>query len=395
MEEIKLNTKQNSEEIKKKIKKRKVKRGFLIVLNAILFCYVIYCISDTIMEFYQKYFVNHDDVIISIRGYSTAKSMEIYDDVIDKDETGEYKVVEATDFSYYAGYLNFKSDNSLINKTTNELNYSSFDTYTLRRIDKKGEYQKINPYTNVQASFVNSIFLFDENLKEGDYLIYPYRFGYETGDESKQIPLKINSQKGIHEVYYSPLIDGKRRKFDIKSKASSPALVLSITNIYTPENSYYDLAILYKNDEEKKQINDLFSNDKFSKKFISSNENNHDDLIALYEAKANVTLILQEGKDITLSHYIDVSKWHIENVKNCPLSTEEYINVFDDDLFIRELGGNLFKAGSALPCIDESTKWLSGYKSQYDMGSLVIKVGIESLNDVKSLLENVENYNFL
>lgn len=385
--------------IRKRNRIKKTKRGILIVLNAVLACYLIYCISDTINEFYQKYFVNHDDTIISIRGYSTAKSLEIYNSVIDRDENGVYKTHDIVDFSFYAGYINFKSDSSLANED-GSLHYSSFDTYTLRRIDQKDKYEKIPPYLNVQSSINNSIFLFDSNLKEGDYIVYPYKYvksGYESSsdEETRQEPLKLESQEGVFKTYYSPYINGKRRKIEIKSKSSSPALVISVTNIYTPEFTFNDLAILYKNDSDKNKLNEIFKDDKFSKKFIASNDSVKEDIISLYEAKANVTLILEEGEDIVVSHYIDLSSLHNEKYKNDTLSSEYALKMYDEDVYIRELGGSLFKSGGALPSLDGSTKWLFGYVNPYDMGSLVIKVGIDSIDELPTLLESIVNYNFL
>ncbi len=392
MSKVEKQSSPEEKEYKKKVRKRRIKRGILIFLNAVLATYFVYCIYDTCVEFFRKNFENNDK-IISIGGFSETKSLEIYDKVIDKDENGHYKTYDITDFSYYAGYLNFKEDSSTLNED-GSLKFSSFETYTLRYVTE-GKYEKIDPYHQVNTYINNSIFLFDEDLKEGDYIVYPYEYIYDGKNKPEQIPLKIASQKGICETYYSPLINGTRRQIQIKSKASSPALVITLKNIYVPGNEFNDVAILYENDADKNKISEIFDNNKFLTKYIAKKDQPKNDLIALYEAKSIVSIIVEKGSDIVLSHYINVSDLHNSNYKNDTLSLESSLSNYDNDKFIRELGGNIFNAGSALPCSDNSTKWLSGYKEDYDAGSLVLHVGIDSIGEVKPLLEKLVNFNFL
>lgn len=382
----------DNKDYKKKIKKKKAKRGLLIFLNAVLATYFVYCIYDTCVEYYRKNFET-DEKIISIGGFSEAKSLEIYNKVIDKDINGNYKTYEIADFSFYAGYLNFKEDNSTIDEY-GSLKFSSYETYTLRYVTED-KYEKIDPFHQVNTYINNSIFLFDEDLKEGDYIVYPYEYSFDDNNKNEQIPLKISSQKGISKTYYSPLINGIRRQIQIKSKASSPALVITLKNIYNPENEFNDVSILYENDIDKNKVSEIFDSNKFLVKYISKKDEIKNDLIALYEAKSIVSIIIEEGSNIILSHYINVNDLHNSNYKNDTLSTETYLSQYDNDLFIRELGGNIFNAGSALPCGDNSTKWLNGYRNDYDAGSLVLHVGIDSINEVKPLLEKIVNFNFL
>ena len=380
-------------ELKRKIQKRNTKRFFLILLNAILASYLVYCLYDTGLEFYRKHFESDSSNIISIGGYSESRSLDIYNKVIDKDENGNFQTIEAVDFSFIGGYLNFKSCNNM-QKEDGTLLFSSFETYTLRYITEEGKYEKSNPYTDINNYINKSIFLFDNELKEGDYIIYPYAF--EINKE--QTPLKIESQKGINEVYYSPIIDGKRRQINIKSKASSPALVITIKNIYAPEKTYNDIAILYENDEDKSALLSIFDEGLFSTKYIFKSQSQRQDLISLYNAKATVSLIINSGSDIVLSHYFDISSlsnnYEIPVYKNDTLSNEDSISCYDEDMFIRELGGHIFNAGSALSTSDGSTKYLSGYKNEFDMGSIAIHVGIKSIDKLKPLLEHLVNFNF-
>lgn len=389
----------NEKELKKKAAKKRRKRGFLIFLNAVLACYLIYCVYDTGVEFYRRNILEKNGDIISIDGRSETKSLEIYNKVIDKDEYGNFLTTNAIDFSFYAGYLSFKEDTAY--EKDSALNISSYNTYTLNNLTEvmnDGMNQTRNPIESDNKYINHSVFLYDDDLKEGDYIIYPHEYNYSQADK-KQRPIKIESQNGIYKTYYSPLIKGKRRKIEIKSKSSSPALIVSITNIFIPEHEYHDVAFLYQKDDEKEKLNELFSDEKFSKKFISKNTTEQQDIISLYEAKANVSIIVDSRvENILISHYI---KTELESIENDKLSEgNPYLKVFDENTYIRELGGNVFNSGSGLPCEDNSTKWLHGYKESYDAGSFTVLINpkildIKENNPLQKLLNEIVNFNFI
>lgn len=378
--------------LKKKIVKRRIKRGILIVLNAVLVSYLVYCLYDTGKEFYLKNFESEGN-IISLGGLSEAKSLELYKDVIDYDETSNtFNTTEAVDYSFYAGYLSFKSENDVKN-ADGSLKISSFNTYTLRYVDLTSV-QKENPYKDVGTYINNSIYLFDENLRTGDYLVYPYEYKIDEQDLKKE-PIKIESQTGINQTYYSPIIVNQRKQITIKSKSSSPCLIITIKNIFVPETTYNDLAILYDTDNQKEAISQTFNSNTFAIKYISNKNNIKENLISLYQAKSIVTLIIEDEDTLLLSHYIDVASFNFSfEITNCPLSSETNISLYDEDVYIRELGGHLFNAGGALSTQDGSTKYLASYINKYDMGSLTIHISINHLNDLKDLLTSLVNFNF-
>ncbi len=372
-------------EYEKKQKKKKIKRAFLIVINAVLLCYFIFCIYDTCIEFFNKNF-KEDDKILSINGYSSKKSLEIYDKFIDKVDD-KYLTTNVEDFSFYGGYLSFK-DCTNQTKEDGSLLISSFDTYYLQNVSTLNKFEKGITFQNdfENNNYINKgIFLFDNNIVEGDYIIYPYNYIYGT---SEKVPLKINSQKGIHKTYYSPFINGHRKRIELKSKASSPCLLISVKNIYS--NSSYDVSFLYQEDSEKDNLNDLF-NDSFHKKFIAKSTTIENDIISLYEAHALVNIIVSTKykEDITLSTYIEV-----DNSLYSHSVLDSYLKIYDEDPYIRELGGHIFNAGSGVKYENNTTKILSGYKQPFDEGSLTIFVRPTALDKLQVLLENLVNFNF-
>lgn len=387
--------KKKNVEPSKEVEKRKqssslkqFKRAMLILLNTVLACYLIYCVYDGIVEFYNKNFANRQSDIYLIDKYSEKKSLEIYNKILAKNEaSNEYITSKAYDFSFTSGYLNFKSTKNEATEN-NELLISSYETYTLREISHLDNvYERIDPYKYL-GSINSGINLFDTHLKDGTYIVYPYN--YTLGQDNPG-PLKIESEKGIEKTYYSPYFDNVRRKINIKSKSSSPCLIIELSSIYTCEDTYNDIAILYSKDEEKEIFKSHLSNSNLLVKYIasSSEENN---IVALYKEKANVNIIFEDRNDILVSHYLNIDSLKIEVplIKNDTLSLNKYTSIYDNDNYIRELGGHLFNAGGCKGV--ESTYYLASYKNEYDAGSITIKLNISDIDYLDFIFNSLLNY---
>ena len=359
-------------ELKKKQRKRTWTRAILIILNALLGCYLLYFISDSVVEIYNTYFNSDNQEVFSINGMSKQDSLVKYNDAIDRDEAGNYLVTNAYDYGIYGGYLHFSSTPNMLE---NE-GFSSFETYTLRDLAGDISFSSNLVYENTKDAMNYGIPLF--SLPKGDYIVYPY---FWEGKGEKR-PLKIESQEGIYETLYTSIQNGTRKVIEMKSKSSSPALLISVRVAYALENNRHDVAILYDQEEDKALFNNIFPTGtqlEYIKKEASVNDN----LIHLYNSHALVNIILNEGNDIKISHFLHVDN---ENITYDTTLSEGYLSGCDEDIYIRELGGYLFKAGEGYTNVNQI---LYPYLKDHEVGNITLHLGKNRINDLDNLLKSL------
>lgn len=364
----------------KKKTKRNIFRVILIVLNASLACYLLYYLSDAIVDFYNTHFNQNNSPIYLLNGMSQDESMKKYNEAISKDEKGNFITEDVYDYYIYGGYLHFSKEPNI---RENE-HFSTFETYTLRELTGDITYSTKLVFSQAQEGLNYGIPLFDSNLKEGDYIVYPYAW---KGEENK-VPLKINSEQGIEITLYSSIQNGSRKVINILSKTSSPALLISIRKTSALKASYHDVAVLYNDEQEKEDVRKLFTSET-QMDMIQKKDKESDNLIALYESKALVNIIIDEGDEIRLSHYLTLEE-DINITKDETLS-EGKLKGQDKDIYIRELGGYGFYAGEGY---NSDNQILYPYKGEHDLGRLTLRVGKNRLNDLPKLLTLLLNFTF-
>ncbi len=371
-----------SRELKRKKRFKFIKRSFLIILNAFLGCYLIFSVSEGIIDYFQKTSFNVDEEIISVNGLSKDESLKVYHNVIDKDENNNFKVTEAIDYFYYGGYLHFKSSTDELNDD-NSLCFSDFNHYVLRNLSTSSMYDSSLDFKNPTDCINNGIPLFSNKLKKGDYIIYPYAY---NGSSIKYMePLKIDSEKGICDVFYTPIINNQRKKITLKSKTSSPCLILSVQIVPSLEKGRCDYAVLIdKNDVEiKNKVSEMLNTMQVN--FVSKSKFERENVVNLFKQNSLINLIIDDSNDIMVSHYLKIDGTIVDEI-----ILNGYLKGYDSNVYIRELGGRNFKAGFGYSLNEkDENKYLSPYVSSDNHGSLTIIVGKTRINDLETILNSL------
>ena len=373
-EELNIQEKQ----LKKKQKGRMIKRGILIVLNALLSVYLVYSVSNTVVDYINKTTQSSKD-IITINGLSETKSLEKYKEAIDYNEsTSTFETINAIDYVYYGGYLNFRNSNDTIN-SDGSLNVSSYNRYVLRNLSNDVKYTSTLDFSS--SSYLNDgIPLFSPYLTNGDYIVYPY--AYTSNVDSKKTPLKIESEELLIETFYTPLKDGVRKKIELKSKSTSPCLVLSIRVVPTLTENV-DIAVL-TSEENKINVDNVLKNTNYLYDYVIDSNNDKENLINMYNKKGIISVVVENGNDIVMSNYVNY-----ENINKPTLIQDGYLKGLDDDIYIRELGGDIFLSGKGYSYKNNENAYLTQYINGNNNGSVVIKIGIERIYELPNLLEKI------
>lgn len=369
----------------KKEKRLKIKqriklilRGFLVVLNCFLLCYLVASVSGSVVKYIRKFNEISPSTFIKLKDYSEKESLKIYKKNISYDViSGKFNVTETTNYSFYGGYLHFKDNNDVID-SNGSLYYSSYSQYVLKNLFSDELYSSELDFASANTSFNNGIYLY--GLKEGSYIVYPYDY---KSDTSKMNPLKISTKGGIYETIYSPLKNGKRTKIELRSNEISPCFVINVKEIlYTPE-SYSDIAILCL-DADKTLVDNVFNGSDYKINFINKVKKDKDNVINLYNAKAPISVIVDDGDSILTSNYLTL------NCTTSPLLIEEgNLKGLDADVYIRELAGDVFNSGKGLSSNNNENLYLTKYIDGRNNGSYVIRIGKDKLDQLPMLLKNI------
>ncbi len=359
MEEI--NTRQDEEKLVQKVRSKKRIRGLLIVVNVILGSYLCFSIVQKILDFASSNV--SDTEIIPIDGNSIDHSKELYDKYIAKNGN-DYITADVYDFGIYGGYL------SLSKPMISEGFYNSFDYISLINVSSKViESKDIN--REINRSFLNGGINLT-SLDVGDYLALYERIT-ESNINSQHKAIKIRSEKGIEKSIYSlPDSNNKRKKITIKSKDSSPCLVISVKEINSLPDDYYDYVIVGSNEqiEKYKNNNDLSS---YKINYVSS-------LLDAFKTKANYCIYLSNEEKMIVSNYISSNNKDVINIKDASLDESNLYNSY-----IKELGGYLTNAGSC-DSSDSNSFIVKPYLEEYEIGKYVVicneNIKISTINDL-------------
>ena len=370
MEEVSNN---KDKKLVKKQKSRAFKRGVLIVLNTLLGCYFIYSVTGSIINYCQRV----DDVkpssFIKVGELNKEESLEVYKKAIKYDDSIGFISEEVTSYTYYGGYLSFRKSNDIFNGE-GKLNHSSYSRYILRNLLTNREYEERLDFTSNE--YLNSgIPLFSSDIKEGSYIVYPSNY-------EQKIPLKISSQKGIYETIYTPLINGVRKKVDIRSNSVSPCLIINVKDVIDIPSMYSDINVL-ADTQNIETVQNVLKNNDYKVNYYEKGHPSYN-LNELNKTKSTYTLIVEGGNDIVVSNYVNLEG------TNKPTKIEEgSLKGLDNDIYIRELGGDIFCAGYGYDYNDGENKILTPYIDDINNGSLVIRIGIDRINEITDIISKI------
>lgn len=349
MEEV--STKVQEEEILRKVRSKKRIRGLLIGINALLACYLIFEMSMRIVEYVQSKTDTSD--YVTLYGNSREKSEQLYEKYLKKDGD-RFVSSDIYDFGIYGEYLHLSYGRIAPGQ------YSSFQSLYPRRIQNFTD--KVDVAYQSDGNIVLDPGSLDgglkvTNLSAGEYVLFD-EYIMETNYDQLHSAVRMRSGAGIEKTIYSlPGADGYRKKVTLRSFDSSPALVLTVSEVTSLPGERYDIVLLGEGAAEYAQT--IPANYKY---YIA------DSLADAYQAQAGYAFVLDSGVDaITGSHYL----------KNASLSKDSLyeesadLALHDQNAYIRELGGYLTGAGSGIAS-DSSTFEVRPYKGEYDSGKYTL-----------------------
>ena len=349
MEEI--TNKQDVEKTLQKVRSKKRIRGLLIFINVALCSYFVFCLVNSIIDYASSN--TSETEIIPLNGNSIEKSNEIYNKYVAKDDEGNYITSDVYDFGIYGGYL------SLSKGAISEGNYTSFDNISLINVSSDIiDVSSINH--NISKNYLNGgIDL--TTLTKGDYLVFDEIIN-ETNIDYKHKAIKIRSEVGVEKTIYTlPDQNETRRKITIKSKDSSPSLVISVNEVTSLPSDYYDYVVI----GDETQINEFKQNNSLSASIKINYVNN---LVDAFKSESNYCIYLSNEEKMIVSSYVDITNENV--IKNNDESIlEENKKVYTS--YINELGGNLTFTGSC-NLEDENSFITKPYLKGYDIGKFVV-----------------------
>lgn len=364
MEEDLNKEKIDEDNLAKKVRSKKRIRGLLIFINVVLASYLVFEASMKIYNFASS--LNNKEDIILLNNKNREESLKIYDQFLIKNND-QYINYEIYDIGIYGGYLH--------------LSYTNMDNHFYQL--KNNITSLINVTNNIyQNTFFNEET--DENylntginltkLENGDYILVNE---YITSDDenNKHIALKLNNINDYEKTIYTlPNENGERKKIVIKNKYSSPCLVISVSNINSLPQNYYDFALI--GEEEKVSS--------FTKKFDKYKIAHCSSLIDAFKTNSNYSLILKDVEKTLVPSQIKIKDSFKDLVSNENIVIDEY-KYYE---YVTELGGNLLHAGSCKEGVTSSFV-VKPYLKGNDNGKYVVVIN-ENID--QEYLSKIINY---
>lgn len=305
------------ETLNKKIRQKRRIRGVLIIVNALLIAYAGYLSVAAIVDAVKDNKQKEQGDIITLLNKTTNKSLELYDEYI----TESTNIV---DVATYGNYLLASTSRVTHNSFINKGNATLFQV-----VEKNPIFGEPGLVYTLNDSISSQIDLF--SLEEGDYLVY---HNFDTSKPNIRNAYHYTGNTLFEETLYSlPLEDGTRTKITIKGKESSPALVISVTNVSAAPENYYDFVILNTastNTSIPSWVDELDKD--YSIKIV-------DNLVDAYKTYAPYAINLVDGDKLITSNYISYESGKSQVI------TGNALEGLDAENSIRELGGYVFNAG--------------------------------------------------
>lgn len=318
----------NEETLNKKIRQKRRIRGVLIVVNALLIAYASYLSVVSIVDAVKHNKDKEQGDIITLLDKNPTKSKELYDEYITSKE-------DVVDVAIYGNYLLTSSSRLTPNSFKREGSVTLF-----KIVEDNPSFNEPNLVYTLNENISSQIDLF--SLQQGDYLIYS---NFDITTPNLRTALHYTGTDLYEETVYSlPEEDGSRRKITVKGKASSPALVISVTNVSACPEEYYDFVVLDESTSKENSFVDDLEKD-YKVKKVST-------LVEAYKVDASYAISIDDSSDIKTSYYLTGNKDESLLIDKGPLSGKDKNNS------IRELGGYLFDAGYGVS-IEDSDESIS------------------------------------
>ena len=359
----------SEEVLNRKIRQKRRIRGVLIVVNALLVSYAGYLTVSSIVNAVSNSKDKEQGDIITLLDKSVDESNKLYSKYINEQ-------TNIVDVATYGRYLVTSSSRVTHNTFMRNQNATLVKVVEENIIfgDPKLSYTLDN-------SLNSQIDLF--SLDKGDYLIYN---NYDLSRPNEKNVYHYTGSELYQETLYSfPYEDGSRTKITLKGKGTSPALVISVTDVKAAPESYYDFVVL---DEQHlvdskgttSWVYDLQS--KYKVKIVNS-------LVDAYKVKAAHAIEITSGSELLSSNFISYPYGNKSNV-----IINGVLEGLDTNNAIRELGGYLFNAGygvssdgtDIMNSVSQSSISIKNNISSSHLGKMTLSVG----NQIES--SEVERY---
>ena len=341
----------NEELLNKKIRQKRRIRGVLIIVNALLLSYASYLSVVSIVDAIKDNREKEEGNIITLLDKSPNKSLELYEKYVTSKE-------EIVDVAIYGRYL--LTSSSRVNSTSfrNEGTLSLFKV-----VEENPIFNEPNLVYTLDSDISSQIDLF--SLKKGDYLIYS---NFDITTPNLRTALYYAGEELFEETVYSlPSEDGTRTKITVKGKASSPALVISVTDVSACPEEYYDFVVLDESTSKDNSIVKTLEKD-YKVKEVNS-------LVEAYKVDASFAISIDDSNEILTSYYYSSNKDENLLISKGPLCGQDKNNS------IRELGGYLFNAGYGVSVedsdesISSSSIEIKKHISSSHKGKLTVAIG--------------------
>lgn len=327
IEEVK--TPEVEEDVVRKAKSKKRVRGLLIVINALLASYLVFEITSKIIHSVNNY-INADGDIVLLDDKNAEESMEVYNKYVLKDE-----VSSVYDYGIYGYSLHLSSSR------IDEVPFSSFDALAIRNISSS---QSFNSNMNkvIERNYLNGgIDL--SSLEVGEHLVLDTILTADSQHLAHK-GVKVRSENGLNKTLYTlPDAQNQRKKIRVRSKETSPCLVISVDMVPSIPSDYYDI-VLYG---EETLTSAYKANIPANVKVFTTNS-----LKDAYKVNASICLALDDTLEKPLvSQYVKGDELFIHDES---YGGNSLIASQDKNKIIRELGGYLTKAGMRIKDIEET-----------------------------------------
>lgn len=358
--------KKEDETLKKTRQKKRV-RGVLVVITALLLAYTGYLTVQTIVDKVNENAAKGVENTITLLNKSAKESLSIYGKYFNTNSN-----IDVSDVSTYGKYLIASQGRNYVDsyKINNSLSI-------LEVVDNKPITYGASNIRTLGDSLDSQLNLY--SLPKGTYLLFDQ---YNPNDINSNVVYHYSNENYFETTIYSfKDEEGTRKKITLKGKASSPSLVVEVSELSSLPTSYYDI-VIYDPYSLSSNIN-----------YIDTLKQNYDvyvtsSLVEAYKAKTNYAISLYEGNNIFTSAYTSLITSHDDLITTGPLSS------LDKDNSIRELGGYIFNAGYGYYSEDDkeissASIEIKNHKLDSHVGKYVIKVGNEYPNienDISTIL---------
>lgn len=348
--------------LKIRLKSQRHVRALLIVVNLLLVFYIIYFVGDLVVEKVN----NKDSDIVSLDNLSRGKSKNRYEELMNNRQ----KIIG--DYMVYGTSLHLSEEKFALPNYTPMSNI-----YFLRTSDGA----LIN--TEIDAEVNEGIDL--KVLEEGDYLL-----AMGTGIEKEVIKIVIGKEKYEETIYSLPLYQNSRlrKKISLYAYPHNPAFVIKVRDVYEIDKDYYDL-VVQGNEEYRQSFIDTIKNDnKLSKLNLKIKEIDEDKtLLNAYVTQAStaIELVNNETSFISNSYYVK------SDFTKDDIFVDGTLKGYDQNDFIRELGGYGFQSGSRQKEIESSFEVVQGL-GFHDVGKMALSINFKDQNDLKTQVLEVINF---